>query len=279
MILINSMRGLGDNIYQRPFVRALHEDVIITTPWPELYADLTHVKFMRSDTTLRTQQKNINRQPPDVWAHDYRIDRMIDVGYAGNGFERVGIVASLEKQFGVEPGPFDLPPVEPWAPTQRPIAVVRPVTERKEWKSAARNPIPAYVHAAAESLMRTHYVISVADVDVNNEWFVGELPPAHARYHAGELHIGSLMALIASADIVVGGVGWIVPMSIAAGVRLYCILGGRGAHNAPQVITDPRMNLDRVYFARPDRYCMCDKADHNCDKTISGFVEEFESWV
>lgn len=279
MILVNSMRGLGDNVYQRPFVRQLG-DVIVTTPWPELYVDLPNVKFMRSDTTLRTQQKNIMRQPPEIWTHDYRIDRTIDVQYAGNDFETAGIFATMERQFGVKPGSFDLPKAPMWrSGSRRPIAVIRPVTERSEWQSQARNPLPKYINEAATILMRTHRVISVADVDGRAEWFVGELPPAHERYHAGELTIDRLLSLVQSAHVVVGGVGWIVPMTIAAGTALYCVLGGRGAHNAPRVVTDPRMDLTRVGWATPDNYCTCDKADHNCDKTISDFSRGFQKWL
>src|SRR3546814_15886328 len=62
----------------------------------------------------------------------------------------------------------------------------------------------------------THHVVSVADVDGGNEWFVGEPPPAHARCHAGEIRGRRLISLISQASVVVGGVGWVVPMAIAA---------------------------------------------------------------
>lgn len=58
-IYIRGMYGLGDSIYQRAFVRQF-PGAYIRTPWPELYADLD-VKFVKSNTLLRTQRKNEDR--------------------------------------------------------------------------------------------------------------------------------------------------------------------------------------------------------------------------
>src|ERR1035437_879363 len=59
-ILIRGMLGLGDNILQRPFVRAAaaqYDDVYLETPWPELYCDLP-VHLCKRPTSLRSQVKN-----------------------------------------------------------------------------------------------------------------------------------------------------------------------------------------------------------------------------
>src|SRR3546814_15822652 len=78
------MKGLGDNIYQRPFVRMLarREPVYITTPWPELYEDLTGVHFGRSSTVLRTQQKNLDRQSSRRWSSAPTGARLVQIGRA-----------------------------------------------------------------------------------------------------------------------------------------------------------------------------------------------------
>ena len=67
-ILIRGLWGLGDNCYQRPFVRAATREyeLHLETPWPELYADLD-IKFVCGKRKLRTQQKNMARQPPERW--------------------------------------------------------------------------------------------------------------------------------------------------------------------------------------------------------------------
>ena len=55
------MHGLGDNIYQRAHVRqavANGSEIYLTTPWPQLYADLPGVRCVRPNSHLRTQAKN-----------------------------------------------------------------------------------------------------------------------------------------------------------------------------------------------------------------------------
>src|SRR3546814_5080844 len=204
------MKGLGDNIYQRPFVRMLarREPVYITTPWPELYEDLTGVHFVRSSTVLRTQQKNIDRQSSRRWSSAPTGARIVQPGYAGAGFARVGIVGALERQFGAT-GKFifDLPFHGIWAGrvNAKPLAIGRPVTDRAGWQASARNPLPEYIAQTAEILMETHHVVSVADVDGGNEWFVGEPPPAHEQYHAGEERQSGVEGKSVSVRVVLGG--------------------------------------------------------------------------
>ncbi|MGV2896737.1 hypothetical protein ACNPPY_13175, partial [Achromobacter sp. AGC78] len=66
-MIVRGMKGLGDNIYKRAFVKKLQGPVYLETPWPELYEDLPDVKFVRSETPLRTQSKNMARQDEARW--------------------------------------------------------------------------------------------------------------------------------------------------------------------------------------------------------------------
>lgn len=275
-ITIQGMKGLGDNIYQRPFIRHLSQshDLYLVTPWPELYQDLP-VKPVYQDTPLRTQKKNLQRQRR--WHKPQgRVIRNSYAAYLGSN----SIVGGMAKCLGnPDPFIFDLPDFGP-SPVKGKVAVIRPVTERREWKSASRNPKPEYIYQAAQTLMDAGYtVVSIADIDGANEWIVGDEPPAHVKYHKGELPVEQLLALVQNAAVTVGGVGWLTPASIAAGVKSLCILGGRGAHNSPPTITDPRMDLSNIYFATPDNYCMCAKPGHSCNKTISDFPEILESFL
>lgn len=280
-LLVVSMGGLGDGVYQRPFVRAQAElrDVYITTPWPELYEDLPRVRpvFPRSSMKLRTQEKNVARQPRGIWCTPPSpYDRAV-VTYRLRG--PGSILEDMERYIGLAGRPFvfDLPRLGP-APivTEKPIAVVRPVTLRREWANSARNPMPEYVAAAAAQLRAAGYlVVLIADIEPPEERLVGELPPADAWFLRGELPPRQLVALIQSAAVVVGGAGFIVPLAIAAGTPLVVISGGQGGHNAPERLTDLRMDLSRTRFLLPDRFCMCTKRDHPCDKTISGFGLRF----
>jgi len=156
--------------------------------------------------------------------------------------------------------------------------VVRPVTVRMEWRNEARNPNPEYINVLAAELMATHTVVAVADIDPGHEWMLGKLPPAHRYFMFGELPVRELLALVRDADIVVGGVGWIVPAGLALKTRTFVVLGGHGGHNAPEKITDVRLDLSRIGFAIPEAFCRCTNMLHRCDKRIADPVGQFRRW-
>lgn len=286
-LYVYGMGGLGDCIYARPFVRALSErydPLWLRTPWPQLYADLSVRPVKWDGLALRTQAKNqdafddFDDRPPRGVPHVF-------LRY-GETWPAVTVMdelrASVADYLGdADPGPLDLPDFGPSpVAADKPLAVVRPVTLRSEWSNPARNPDPAYVTAAARHLRREGYhVVSVADVDGEAEWFVGEPPEADTALHAGELSVTELMALIAHADVVVGGVGFIVPAAMAAGTPLVAINGGHGLLNAMEAVTDPAyMDLATVRFIEPDDFCRCDAAGHtDCDKTITDFALKFRA--
>jgi hypothetical protein len=284
-LLIHGMWGLGDNIFSRPFIRvaAARYDIWLDTPWPELYADL-NIKFVRGNRPLRTQQKNIARQSVDCWSQ-LPARPMPEITIAYNDLVvRSTILAAMDIRWQrlsihFEPELFDLPDMgsSPIV-SDKPIAVVRPVTVRREWHNEARNPLPEYVAAIAAELMATHTVVAVADLAPGAEWAVGELPPAHHYFVHGELAIRELLALMRDADIVIGGVGWIVPASLALKVKSFIILGGQGGYNAPSKITDPRLDLSQIGFAIPERLCKCINRLHNCNKTIVDPLGQFSRW-
>jgi hypothetical protein len=281
-VLVRGMWGLGDNIYSRPFVRAAaaQYELHLETPWPELYADLD-IKFVRGSRKLRTQQKNMARQAWDCWSQPARM-KEIKVSYFDLAAR--SIIRSLECRWAMlsvklDPTLFDLPELGP-SPivADKPIAVIRPVTVRSEWRNVARNPLPEYVAMLAEHLMATHTVVAVADLAPGEEWAIGNLPPAHWNFLHGELSVRELLALVRDADIVVGGVGWILPAGLALKVNTFVVLGGHGGHNAPEKITDPRLDLSRIGFAVPEKFCRCTNMLHACDKTIADPLGQFYRW-
>ena len=283
-ILIRGQWGLGDNIFARPFVRvaAARYQVWLDTPWPELYADLD-IKFVYRPRRLRTQLKNIARQPASRWSRLPPM-REVRVSYGKDITMAPSIIAALEKHWsilgvGFDPALFDLPDMGPSpVASSRPIAVVRPVTVRTEWRNEARNPRPEYVNALAAELMATHTVVAVADLAPQQEWLVGEMPPAHQRYVLGELNVRELLALVRDADVVIGGVGWIVPAGLALRTKTFVVLGGHGGHNAPAKITDPRLDCSNIGFAVPEAFCKCTSMLHRCDKRIEDPVGQFRRW-
>jgi hypothetical protein len=282
-VLVHGMWGLGDNIYARPFVAAAARkyDLWLETPWPELYDDLD-IRFVRGTRPLRTQQKNMARW--ERWSTPPK--GMLDVDVRYTSLELWPIIGSLERSWvmalGVlfDPDLFALPDMGPASiASDRPIAVIRPVTVRAEWKNEARNPRPEYIGQIAEQLMATHTVVAVADLEAGKEWLVGEMPPAHRHLVGGELNVRELLALVRDADLVVGAVGWIVPAGLALKTKTFVVLGGHGGHNAPNKITDPRLDLSHIGFAMPERYCRCTGMLHDCDKTIADPLGQFGCWA
>lgn len=284
-IFVHSMRGLGDGIYQRPFVRAESErrPVFLDTPWPQLYADLPNVFPVKPSTTLRTQAKNAAAQPDSVWHERPLIPDTVRFGYGTRELRRHSIIRALEATLPLRGAPFvfDLPDLPTWFGAQaRPCVVIRPVTLRREWTNSARNPDPSAVFKAAQWCQDAGYrVVLVADLADGHEHVVGPLPPHDAAFLAGEKSVVDLMALVRGASAVVGGVGWIVPMAIAAGTPLFVIQGGQLRHNGPQAITDRRMNLSRVGWAKPRYPCDCENMRHACRKDPANLRGDFDEWM
>lgn len=271
-MFLKGMLGLGDNIYQRAIVRELGPLSLVTS-WPQLYVDLP-VQCVRPHTSLRTQQKNAARGDLS-WYGAPRREQAISFGYGGEGT----ILQSLLDCLNIQRTKliFDGPPVAKL--DCRPYILMRPATLRHEWRADARNPLPEYLCQAADALKEHFQIISVADLQPPFEWHVGDLPFAHETYHHGELRLEDLLALVAGAAGVVGGVGWLAPAAVAYKVPMLLIYGGWGHANGPQRILDPRMDTSLLVQAMPDAYCPCNDRAHNCARTISNFGEHLANFI
>lgn len=275
-LFIQAMQGLGDTLFERAVLREalkVRADIYIETSWPQLMRGLP-VKCVRPTTRLRTQQKNIDRS-----THWHTLPGLVDARrwhYA----HRMGvtILQALLDDLGLKADTIDFsgPPV---APVDRePYIVVRPCTNRLEWQALARNPRPEYLCRAVDALRSRYRIVSVADICPPYEEAIGPLPYADERFHRGELHVEQLLALVAGAAAVIGGVGWLVPAAVAYSVSMLLLFGGWGMHHGPQRIFDARMDTSRIHQVLPDRFCMCSQRDHDCDKRIAdldGHIERF----
>ena len=274
-IAIRGMQGLGDNIYQRAFIKSLVKatPVILETPWPELYADLPNLSMIKPHTRLRTQKKSADRADKSLWSKPY-YGNSIQISYGSNG-----IMQGMRERFKIDSSSFDLPSFD--SPISGKYAVIRPATVRKEWMAASRNPKPEYLAECAKKLISEGYkVISVADLEDGMEWALEPLPEATMRFHKGELDIKQLLGLVQHASVVVGGIGWLTPAAIAYKVPAWFIFGGFGKYNSPDNLFDAgRMDLSKIGYALPDNFCRCSDGAHNCKKDISNHAEKFASWL
>lgn len=285
MFNVESFQGLGDNIMQRPFIRALttRGRVFINTPWPEVYSDLPNMNFIPRISTLRTQAKNIARQSRHVWSRCPSNVRLVRLGYSVKDLAEGSIYKAFERQITLAGVPFqlDLPAYDFEGKPNRPYAVIRPVTHRSEWQSESRQCKPEYIQTAIDMCRAIGLdVATVADVEPGREWFDRAEPENQThKWHHGELDVRQLMGLVRNAACVIGGVGFAVPMTLAYQRPLYVIFGGRGLHNAWERISDPRIDQSRVGLAIPDNFCMCGDANHPCNKQISNFAAGLEAWL
>lgn len=276
-MIIDSMQGLGDNIYQRAFISQAKEPVYLNTPWPEIYEGLPHVRFMPRQTTLRTQRKNLERVPrdygPQPAGRPYGVRRR-------NRYSREGVFAGMASAMGLRSGPMNLPSYGQNPHAGETYAVIRPCTVRAEWRAESRNCLPHYINEAAYQLHAAGIkVISVADLEDRQEWLVGGEPLADVYYHKGELNIYQLLSLIEGATLVVGPVGWIVPACLAYEQDALIICGGNGGYNHPSHLTDPEREVCSVRFATPEPMCMCTERRHACQKEIPDFNNKFAAYL
>lgn len=288
-LYIKTLNGFGDTIHIRPIVRALRRrwDVIgVTCSWPELFVDLD-VRMIRPDTHLRTQAKHVQRSADLYTMMPIRSNtRVMNLRYHARELEHgVTILESLEKSAGLprQPGLFmDLPKFDAPRITQLladvDYVVVRPVTERREWLNSARNCLPQYiVEAARRARAAGFFLVSIADLSGTDEWAVPPLPEADVLFHRGELMPAELVELVRRSAGVISSSGWPTVMCQATGTPLFNPLGGMGGHNAPEVVTDPRVK-HRIRFVKPRHYCMCNVMQHDCDRAIDD--DEFDrAWA
>lgn len=272
----DGMHGIGDNINQRCFIKALAEkghEIWLKTPLPEIYSDIPGIHFVRANSPLRTQQKSEKNSLIQFVPEPPGIPRR-RVFYGNNHLLKGSIFDAMQEQFGTAPALLDLPSYEPAniaIPSGKPLAVVRATTERTEWHNSSRGPLNLHIDEVSRMLaIRGFHVISVADVQEGKEWIPDGEPCAHRKFHHGELSIWQMLALVEQADIVLTGPCVIMHAALAYERPMICLGGGNGGNNHHSKVTDPRcMDLSRSLFVYPDNYCRCQDMKHNCDKTIS----------
>jgi hypothetical protein len=278
-LILLGMNGLGDNIYQRAVLRELAKQrtLYLQTSWPQFYSDLP-IWCLPASTRLRTQSKNLAREDLTWAAPPHPMTPSRKLHYVNRPEQTILQALCEAAGLKLDAVTFDLPSFAP-ADVGKPYIVIRPATVRMEWRAEGRNPKPEYLAQAAERLRRHFHIISVADLSEGQEWPVLPLPYADQQFHAGELSVEELLALVQGAAGVVGGVGWLVPAAIAYQVPMLLIFGGWGFHNGPKRIFDHRLNTRQVRQVLPAQFCLCSSQGHGCDKSIPDFADHVERWT
>jgi hypothetical protein len=269
-LLLEGMQGLGDNIYQYPIVKELAREnrVFLRTPWPQVYEGLD-IKFVKPPDKLRTQSKNANG--PGFRFYTDKLPPILNhlsLNYSKFHNSGIPIPHSLLMSIGMDAGYFRYFLQIRKKSAAGGYVVIRPSTVRTEWRSASRCARSEYIQMALDYCkykgLRT---VVIADVNPPHETYYEERPKgATVYYEKGELNVVELMDMVHNARMVIGGVGFIVPMCIALGTPGIIIHGGAGGWNAPELIDCP--GHGRLTHVLPKKYCYCRDHNHVCNKEI-----------
>lgn len=276
-IVVEGMHGLGDNLHQRGVVRELMNEytVWLESPWPCLYHDLD-ISIVNKGSRLRTQAKNAAREAGKFDMDSPAKAKHLRVSYPPAMIRQHGSVyAAMSAQCNVPMGDFRLPIPQEWTDrasalmkgwgADKPIMIYRPLVERSEWGGChTRNPETQAYAALFESVRDRFFVVSVADLEPGKEWIVGRAVNANVEYHAGELDIEVLAALVKQSALVFTSPGFAVILAQSVGTPVVGIFGGyedsssftAGEKFAPSLWIDP---------IEP---CQCFSHNHACKKAI-----------
>jgi hypothetical protein len=265
-MIIKSMNGLGDCLFLRPIIRRLPmNNLILCTPWPNVFQDLGPIKFMKTVQTLRTQSDNQEKYPKDFWVPfsepDWRLNYRIAHENITEAFCRQLLNHQpkwLNNEFNIKcdlPNPFN---------TTKPICLIRPTTLRSEWLVTSRGPKPEYLQRFVDQYRDKYYIVSVASLMPKVEWYEKRLEGCDLYIQNANCFEKTYRMFLA-ADLIVCGASFWVPLALAMNKKTICIHGGM---HPPHRIIDPRIMRSNFYNLAPDPYCCCYQKQHNCNKDI-----------
>lgn len=255
---IKTYAGIGDNLYQRPFIKALSikYDIFLDTPLPEIYHDL--------DVTFVNEK-------PKIYP---RIEEISFLHY-WNGFESgINIFDYFGQRCGyplhnIETLDNSLPIKEEWGfafRTPKPLCLVRPPTLRKSFINPARNPDIKYFQHLINRHKEDYYFVSIGNLSENETLAGAELTGIDKEFMHGELSIGQVFYLMNISKLVICSPSFFVPAALALGCKCFCIFGG---YVKPELLISPKINTTNFFYAAPEPFCNCRDAMHECNKEIN----------
>lgn len=288
--IYNTLHGIGDNLMIAALLRghAIEPEAWVVTDFPWIYEGIK-ANFAPSGAALRASVVSRDKskllftrdKPMPRWGRTER-------HFWYHTKPELGMVGAAADSAKI-PGPPDWstahllrPLAEARAfvgvPGNKPLAVVRPVTTRAEYRADNRACLPIYIHAAAAALMETHYVVSIASTSNHHEHLVGTPPPAHLHVLKGELPIEQSVALTIAADAAVLPIGWAIIAAAIGNVPTLRVFGQAGRYNSPDFFRGfGGNNVD----ALPDSFDAQDATREVSDehKVISNFDDRLDDFL
>ena len=260
-----SLRGMGDNVFQRPYVYEYcksYDRVYIDTPWPHLYADMPdNLIFLRNQTKLRTQMKNM-----ELYCSGYPQfpDEDFDSIRSGYGRSKTqNVYQILSSRFAKQVNFFHMDPPSEWKKStaealephgisvDEPFLLVRNTTKRREWSAPERNCRNEYLQRASADFKRKTKckVVEVADLEPPKEILDGEpIQVADARLVEGELVNPALIWAFANAAAVISCHGFALPLAQMVKANALIIFGG---YEGPERFMHKTIDAQRVQCLTP----------------------------
>jgi hypothetical protein len=279
--IIDSYFGLGDNIYQIPFVHKLARqgEVFIYTPFPELF-QFSNVYCFKPATNLKLQLENMTNNSLYSRKSEHRImGERLKFNYHRGFKQGLSIMRSFENIIPLD-GDFHFE----FTPTtslevdeikgradkkKKRLCVVRLPSIRKEWPCYPRIPLMEYFQVCIDYLRQYYYIVTVGDIG-NKEEYAGIEPSGidekRDRRHLDHLGIWQVFDLLSRSDLVVSMVCNILPMCQILKKRSFFIYGGYVPH---ALLNDERFY--QVGYVEPKPFCFCvsrGQDGHKCNKEI-----------
>lgn len=272
-----SMHGMGDNIFQRPYVHTLcglFDKVYLNTPWPHLYWDMPkNLNLFNPNSRLRTQNKNCNlnagmygNEVPPASASTYRPGYKLDRSQS--------VYRDFDNRIPRDGFFFHMDPPQEWSKDlpfdpSKPFCLVRNTTTRKEWYVANRNCRNQYLQFAASMYKKKtgHQIIEIADIDNKIETLDGEpIKAADIRLVQGELKHPGLIWAFKHASAVISCTGFALPLAQMVKANALIIFGG---YELPEWFQHEDQDCPNVLTIAPDNPCGCYIKNHDCNLDIS----------
>jgi ADP-heptose:LPS heptosyltransferase len=279
-VFIHGMQGMGDSFYQRAVVKPIlekAEDVWLETSWPAIYHDMPRLKFVASNTRLRTQAKSVNknlkyfvRNPMGTTPlQEVRVHYPFPIAVQLGGLpQAMAAVTHIETDYDYRmtvPAAWQEAARKLIGYPEKPILVVRPLTVRTEWNPITqRNPDTNHYFALYNSIRKYFHVVSVADLEKDREWLIGPELWADHQFYEHPLPTETLIGLFSIANLVMAAPGFALAMAQATGTPVVIVFGGMESSYAHRSSTvwAPFLGID------PINPCNCWSAMHSCNKKI-----------
>lgn len=289
--VVNPFWGMGDNVWQLPYVRALarqHGRVYFATPWPQMYhaeqgcalihpADYEPTHVTSGFYKWTYFKENIDAQPPGTYCRAASACGAVQITF-GTGvlagktdLERIcppavetALAYPADISFPCKPewlskaaewlnnNAYTRPRVLLHVPTNRPGTVL------------ARDPWFRYfARLYARYRDRVCFYDAARHVPGESEP-IGDLDGLRVYPSRGP-EITTLWALVALADIVVCSPNHMLPLALAFKRPTLALFGGCVW---PDLLIDPRVRHAAYRAVAPAPYCGCGQMLHDCNKVL-----------